>query len=75
LENGYNMDARKKIHETIKDAENSSNKELQFALEFLGQDFEHTKSAIIKLTKHLDTVEESYNKVLKEYSKRTNARI
>ena len=48
----------------------SSNSELAYALDFLNSDFEQTKTAIIKLTKHIDTVELVYNKVLKELESR-----
>lgn len=51
---------------------NSSNKELTDVLGFLEQDFNKTKDLIIKLTKHLDITENSYNKCFEEYKKRMN---
>jgi hypothetical protein len=39
-------------------------------MDFLQSDFEKTKDLIIKLTKHLDVTEQSYNKVFDEYKKR-----
>ena len=40
------------------------------ALEFINKDFELTKESVIKMTKHLDNLEISYNTILKEYKKR-----
>ena len=34
------------------------------------KDFELTKESVIKMTKHLDNLEISYNTILKEYKKR-----
>jgi len=48
------------------------NKDLIAVLDFLYEDFEKTKDLIIKLTTHLDTTENSYNKILEEINKRTN---
>jgi hypothetical protein len=64
------MDEREKVNNIIKNLKDSSNSELTFALNFLDSDFEQTKTAIIKLTKHIDTVELVYNKVLKELESR-----
>lgn len=62
----------KKALEVIKNYKNSSNKELSELMDFLNEDFEKTKDLIIKLTYHLDTTEDSYNKVFEEYKKRLN---
>ena len=59
------------ITETIKDYENSTNKNLEYTLKGLSLEFEETKKLVIKLTYHLDNIESNYNKVLKEYKKRT----
>jgi hypothetical protein len=64
------MEERNKINEILKNIGDSTNKELKFCLDFLNEDFEQTKTSIIKLTKHLDNTEILYNKVLKEYEKR-----
>jgi hypothetical protein len=61
-----------KLLEIIKDLNNHSNKDLIFAMDLLNKDFTHTKDTLIKLTYHLDKLEETYNVVLKEYQKRTN---
>lgn len=67
-----NMDNREIVNNVIKNITESSNKELIYSLEYLSSDFEQTKNAIIKLTYHLDKTELLYNKILKEYEKRTN---
>lgn len=65
------MDSNRAL-EIIKNYKNSSNKELSELMDFLNEDFEKTKDLIIKLTYHLDSTEESYNKVFEEYKKRLN---
>jgi ribosomal protein S15P/S13E len=55
----------------IKDYKSHSNKDLQFAMDFIQEDFNFTKEQIIKLTEHLDKLELTYNTVLKEYKNRT----
>jgi len=55
----------------LKDYKNRSNKELVSTLDFLYKDFNETKDLIIKLTHHLDSTENSYNKLLEEINKRT----
>ncbi len=59
-----------KILETIKDYKNKSNKELELALDFLQNNFETTKEIIIKMTRHFDEIEITYNKILEEYQNR-----
>lgn len=59
-----------KLKDIILDYKSSSNKDLKYALEFLSNDFEETKKMLIKLTYHLDGVEEIYDKILSEYNKR-----
>jgi hypothetical protein len=58
------------ILELLKDYKNASNKELTSALEFLDEDFNKTKELIVKLTYHLDSTENTYNKLLEELKKR-----
>lgn len=67
------MNQRERIKNIIKDLKNQPNKELQFAMDFLNEDFEHTKKALIELTKRLDAVEMTYNKVLEEYERRNGS--
>lgn len=62
-----------RVLEIIKDLKNHSNRDLSFAMDLINKDFTHTKDTIIKLTYHLDKLEETYNIILKEYQKRTNS--
>ena len=58
------------ILEIINEHKTRSNKDLVLALEFIKKDFELTKESVIKMTKHLDNLEISYNTILKEYKAR-----
>jgi hypothetical protein len=64
----------KKTIEVINDPSSSSNSELTLALDIINTDYETTKDTIIKLTYHLDSLEENYNKILKEYKKRNGGK-
>jgi hypothetical protein len=44
------------------------------AMDIVQKDFETVKNDIIKLTYHLDSLEETYNKLLKEYNTRNGVR-
>jgi oligoribonuclease NrnB/cAMP/cGMP phosphodiesterase (DHH superfamily) len=68
------MEGRETVNSVIKNLNESSNKEILYSLEYLSQDFEQTKNTIVKLTYHLDSTEQLYNKILKEYEKRTNVK-
>lgn len=59
-----------KALELLNDYKNISNKDLEDLMDFLNDDFTSTKDLIIKLTKHLDTTEKSYNVIYNEYKKR-----
>lgn len=61
------------IIDIIKDYKNRPNKDLIRALEILSKEFEFTKTTLIKLSKHLDKVEHTYNTILKEYDGRTKS--
>jgi len=65
------MDEKKAL-DILKNYKNSSNKELTEILDFLNDDFQKTKDLLVKLTYHLDSTEEAYNKVFEEYKKRIN---
>lgn len=65
-----NPEKAEKIVSIIKEHKSRPNKDLIIAMDFLKEDFEKTKENIIKLTKHLDKVESSYNLVLKEFQNR-----
>ena len=58
-------DIAKKTIEVINIPSNSSNSDLQMAMDVVQKDFETVKNDIIKLTYHLDSLEETYNKLLK----------
>ena len=60
------------IIEVLKNYKNKSNKDIIFEMDFLNEDFGKTKDLLIKLSKHLDTTEESYYKLLEEFKRRTN---
>ena len=59
-----------KIKEILVDYKSKSNKYLVLALDFLSKEFENTKNLIIDLTKKIDKIESTYNKILKEYESR-----
>ena len=63
-------DEAKKALEILKDYKNKPNKDLVFVMDFITEDFELTKNALIKLTEHIDKLEQSYNLVLKEFNTR-----
>ena len=65
-----NIKDAEKIAEIVKDYKNKSNKDLMIVAEELKTEFEKTKELIIDLTRHLDGVENLYNKVNKEIEKR-----
>ena len=68
--NENNKVTANEISEIIREHKTRSNKDLVLALEFIKKDFELTKESVIKMTKHLDNLEISYNTILKEYKKR-----
>jgi len=59
-----------KIIEISNDVENKSNKDLFSTLEILSVEFEKTKTLILDLTRHLENVENTYDKINKEIGKR-----
>jgi hypothetical protein len=59
-----------KILDIVNDAENKSNKDLSLVVNELYTEFYKTKELIIDLTRHLDSVEELYNKANNELEKR-----
>jgi site-specific DNA-adenine methylase len=61
---------QEEIFDILKNYKNKSNKDLINAMDFLTEDFEKTKDLLLKLSLHLDTTEESYNKILKEFKSR-----
>jgi hypothetical protein len=59
-----------KVINIANNSENSSNKDLVDVRDFLIEEYTKKKEIIIDLTKHLDGVEELYNKVNNELEKR-----
>jgi len=59
------------IVKELGDLKNIPNTKLIAIMDKLTTDFEVTKNNIIGLTVYLDSVEELYNKTLKEYQSRT----
>jgi len=59
-----------KIKQTILEYKSSSNKDLETAITYLNKEHDQTKELIIKLSYHLDAIENSYNKLVKEYKNR-----
>ena len=59
-----------KIKEILIEHKTKSNKDLVLALDFLSKEFDTTKQLVIELTKKLDKLESTYNKILKEYESR-----
>jgi len=60
-----------KVLRIIKEHKSSPNRDLTFAMDFIQEDFDNTKETLIKLTHHLDKLENTYNFLLKEYNLRT----
>jgi hypothetical protein len=58
----------------IKDHKEKSNKDLKLAMDFIQEDFTVTKENLIKLTNHLDKLENTYNLLHKEFTSRTSAK-
>lgn len=61
---------KEKILEIVNDVENKSNKDLFLVVNELHVEFENTKQLIIDLTRHLEGVEQLFNKVNKEIDRR-----
>jgi len=61
---------KEKILEIANDVKNKSNKDLFIAVNDLNEEFEKTKTLIINLTRHLESVEDLYNKINEEIEQR-----
>jgi len=66
-----NKEEFENIVKELGDSKNLPNSTLIEIMDKLTNDFELTKNSIIGLTVYLDSVEELYNKTLKEYQSRT----
>jgi hypothetical protein len=74
MESGINKNEKDLINEVFKNLNESSNKDLRSCLDILNNEYEKTKETIISLTKHMDVVESTYNKIFKVYQKRLNGK-
>lgn len=74
MENSFNLQEKRiragEILQIIKEHKDRSNKDLQLAMDFIQEDFNFTKENVIKLTQHLDKLENTYNLLHKEYTER-----
>lgn len=61
---------REKILDIINNYKDRSNQDLTSAMDYLNSDFESTKKKLIELSKYLDSLEITYNTLLKEFKKR-----
>jgi len=61
---------KNRIIEIATDVKNKSNKDLTAASEELYNEFEKTKTLIIDLTRHLESIEKLYNDINSEIQKR-----
>jgi lysophospholipase L1-like esterase len=64
------VNLKEEVIQIIKEHKDRPNKDLVTAMDLLNQEYEFTKNQIIKLTKHLDSIEYTYNTILKEYDAR-----
>jgi hypothetical protein len=61
---------KNKIIDIVENVSDRSNKDLNEAVSDLYIEFNKTKELIIDLTRHLDSIESSYNKINDELKKR-----
>jgi len=60
------------ISSQLSNLKNLPNNVLVGYMDLLTNDFEETKQKLLEFTYHLDSVEEYYNTIMKEYEKRVN---
>jgi type III secretory pathway component EscV len=63
-----------KIKEIIQDYKNKPNKDLTLVMDYINEEFNKTKKSIIDSTYYLDSLEKTYNQLLKEYQKRNGVK-
>ena len=77
MENSFNINEKRikanEILQIIKEHKDRSNKDLKLAMDFIQEDFNMTKESLIKLTHHLDKLENTYNIIHKEYTSRSKS--
>lgn len=78
MEKNYNMNNSKinseEILKIISERKERSNKDLELAMKFVQADFDYTKDNLLKMSEHLDKLENTYNVLLKEYKGRKGDR-
>lgn len=78
MESSFDLDKQRvkaaEVLQIIKEHKERSNKDLQIAMEFINEDFKVTKESLIKLTHHLDALENTYNLLHKEFAERTKTK-
>jgi hypothetical protein len=78
MEKKYNMDSKKidsdEILKIISERKERSNNDLELAMKFIKADFDYTKENLLKMSEHLDKLENTYNVLLKEYKSRKGDR-
>ncbi len=62
------------ILKIISERKDRSNKDLEIAMKYIKTDFEYTKENLLKMSEHLDKLENTYNVLLKEYKGRKGDR-
>jgi hypothetical protein len=76
MESSFNISDKKiksgQILEIIKEHKERSNKDLKLAMDFIKEDFDLTKENLLKLSNHLDKLENTYNLLHKEYTDRNS---
>jgi len=60
------------LKKIVNEYESRPNKDIIKVMDHINEEFETTKKNLIKMTYYLDNLEITYNKLLKEYQKRTN---
>jgi hypothetical protein len=77
MESSFNINEKRikanEILQIIKEHKDRSNKDLKLAMDFIQEDFNMTKESLIKLTHHLDKLENTYNIIHKEYTSRSKS--
>lgn len=76
MEKSFDLQQKKiqsvEVVKIIHEHKDRPNKDLKLAMDFIKEDFDITKENVIKLTHHLDKLEQTYNVLLKEYERRNN---
>ena len=74
MESSFNLNEKKvksvEIIKIINEHKERPNKDLILAMDFIQEDFEMIKDTVVKLTHHLDKLENTYNLLHKEYTDR-----